>query len=521
MTSNDDGINFENRTLFHADNLDILRGMNSESVDLIATDPPFNKGKDFHATPDSLASGASFHDRWSWSDDVHYDWLGEIEKNSPSVWSVIMMAKTSWGNDMGAFLCYMAVRLMEMHRVLKEEGSIYLHCDPTASHYLKAVMDAVFGKDNFRNEITWQRTESHNNAKKYGNIADILLFYWKSKKGIWNRQYHRYESGQKYSEEQMKRFRHKDENGRLYRLDDLTAPSANNGSRRFEWRGTTPGPTRVWGHSLEQLEKWWDEGRIHLKRDGTPRMDGLKSYLDESKGKPLQNIWTDVPRVSNTSAERTGYPTQKPLALYERIIKTSSNEGDMVLDPFCGCATTPIAAEKLGRQWVGIDIWDGAYDEVVRRMKDEAWRGVAEETQMGMGLYPIHYKTSPPVRTDGKEEAAPFMLSMTSGQRTRYPPIREQKVELLRELGPVCQGCGRDYEDDRVLEVDHIMPKSDGGTDAYANLTLLCPPCNKLKRDQLTLSGLQEINRKEGYMYNEARIKVGAAPRRARRRKRK
>ena len=323
--------NFANRTLYHGDNLDFLRGMNSGTVHLIATDPPFNKSKDFHATPDSLAAGASFQDRWSWRDDLHDEWLIEIMRDHPDVWSVITTAKNVYGYDMGAFLCWLGVRLLEMRRVLRDDGSIYLHIDHTAHAYAKTLMDAIFGARNFQNAITWQRTESHNTAGKYGNVADILLFYTKSDSARWNRNFHDY-GEQNYSEQQLKRFRQVEKNDRRYRLDDLTAPRPDSDSGKFEWRGTKPSPSRGWGYKLEQLEKWWSEGRIHTKRDGTPRMDGLKVYLDESEGKPLQNIWTDIPRIPNTSSERTGYPTQKPLALYERIIKASSYPGDIVLD---------------------------------------------------------------------------------------------------------------------------------------------------------------------------------------------
>ena len=211
-------------------------------------------------------------------------------------------------------------------------------------------MDAIFRTERFRNEITWQRTESHNTAGRYGNVADILLYYTKSKNATWNQQF------QKYGEAQLKRFRHIDTNGRRYKLDDLTAPRPDSESGKFEWRGTKPSPTRGWGYKLEQLEEWWQEGRIHTKKDGTPRMDGLKTYLNETKGKPLQNIWTDITRIPNTSSERMGYKTQKPIQLLERVISVSSNEGDLILDPFCGCGTLIHAAEKLKRQWIGIDI---------------------------------------------------------------------------------------------------------------------------------------------------------------------
>ena len=271
-------------------------------------------------------------------------------------------------NDMLAYLAMMAPRLVELQRVLKPTGSLYLHCDPTASHYLKILLDAIFGPTNYRNEITWQRTESHNTAGRYGNVADILLFYVQSDRATYNRSFHKY-ADQKYSAQQMQRFRHVDDDGRRYKLENLTGPRPDSNSGKFEWRGTLPGPTRGWGYKKAQLEQWWAEGRIQTKKDGTPRMDGLKVYLDETEGKPLQNIWTDIPRISNTSSERLGYPTQKPEALLERIINASSNEGDVVLDPFCGCGTAIAAAQKLNRYWIGIDVTHLAIGLIKHRLR--------------------------------------------------------------------------------------------------------------------------------------------------------
>lgn len=266
-------------------------------------------------------------------------------------------------NDMMAYLAMMAVRLIELHRVLKPTGSLYLHCDPTASHYLKVLLDAVFGVENFRNEIVWERTNAHNmKTRIWPKASDTILFYSKTNDFVLNHQY----GG--YSPEQLSRFR-PDEHGRLYTGRDLTFSTIRR-FRQFEWRGVKPPPHRSWGADLEQLEKWYAEGKILLKADGTPRLDGLKIYLDELPGKIISNVWTDIPRVTNTGGERLGYPTQKPLALLERIIAASSNPGDTVLDPFCGCGTAVHAAHKLGRQWVGIDVTHLAISLIERRLKD-------------------------------------------------------------------------------------------------------------------------------------------------------
>ena len=368
-------------TLYYGDNLPVLREyLDDESADLVYLDPPFNSNANYNVLfkeqsgEESPAQIRAFTDTWQWTQETERAYEQEIILNSDTPANVKDMVSAFrqfiGRNRMMAYLVMMTPRLVELRRILKPTGSIYIHCDPTASHYLKILMDTIFGVRNFRNEITWQRTESHNTAGRYGNIADILLFYTKSDHPVWNRGFHKYAHGEaQYSEQQMKRFRYVDEDGRRYRLDDLTAPRPNSDSGKFEWRGTLPGPTRGWGYKIEQMEEWWAEGRIHTKRDGTPRMDGLKVYLDESEGKPLQNIWHDIPRIPNTSSERLGYPTQKPLALLDRIIQTSSNEGEVVLDPFCGCGTTVEAAENLGRRWVGIDITHLAVATMKNRIK--------------------------------------------------------------------------------------------------------------------------------------------------------
>ena len=351
--------NVKPKTIFTWDNLPIMRGMNSESVDLIYLDPPFNSNANYAAPIGSEAAGAAFKDTWTLS-DVDITWLDLIEAKHPALNRVIHAAMT---NSDKSYLIYMAVRLLEMHRILKDTGSIYLHCDPTMSHYLKLVMDAVFGRDNFRNEIVWQRTNAHNlKAKYFSKTHDVLLFYSKDKDYTWNKQY------TDYSQAQLSRYK-KDETGRLYTGRDLTVSSG--GNRNFQWRGSRPSSNRSWGASLEQLERWYTEGRILLKRDGTPRLDGLKVYLDELPGKQIPAIWTDIPRIGNTSKERLGYPTQKPLALLDRIIKASSNEDGVVFDPFCGCATTCVAADRLQRSWIGIDISEKAAELVVKRIKKD------------------------------------------------------------------------------------------------------------------------------------------------------
>lgn len=377
-------LNFQNRTLYHGDNLDFLRGMNSETVHLIATDPPFNKSRDFHATPDSLARGASFQDRWSWRDDIHDDWLLTIQRDHPDVWSVIDTAKRVYGDDMGAFLCFMTVRLLEMHRVLREDGSLYLHCDPTASHYLKSLLDAIFGKGNFRNEIVWRRNESgakgsQHAPSSWGNNTDCLLFYAKSDAVRFDPRIIR-----DFDDDELKRRYPKvDDNGDRYNTKMTAWRSPSMGARPnlcYTFQGIDPPYPSGWRLGRARMEEEYAKGNIVVVGEKLER----RSYARDYRGVSPGNLWADTELLLGAqSSERVGYPTQKPLALYERIIEASSNKGDIVLDPFCGCATTPIAAERLGRQWVRMDIWDKAHETVLNRLESEGlpienWGGTTE-----------------------------------------------------------------------------------------------------------------------------------------------
>ena len=329
--------NFENRTLFHCDNLPVLQGMNSETIDLIATDPPFNKNKDFHATPDSLAKGARFTDRWDWDKDVHPEWIDQIQDDWPGVHAVIEAGKAASGMDMAAFLCWIGVRLMEMRRVLKPTGSIYLHIDHTAHAYVKTLMDAVFGRDNFLNEIVWCYKSGGASPKRhFSRKHDTILFYRRS---------------------------------RSYHFNPQQEKSYNRGLKPYRFAGVAEYQDDVGWHTLVGMKDYWN-----------------------------------IDMVGRTSAERTGYPTQKPLALYERIIKASSNPGDIVLDPFAGCATTPVAAERLGREWIGIDIWDSAHKTVLDRLEAEGLAVPDADDADGQShlltFGQIHYRNAPPIRTD-------------------------------------------------------------------------------------------------------------------------
>ncbi len=344
--------------LYYGDNLQVLRDyIPDASVDLVYLDPPFNSRQDYNvlfAEKDGARSASqitAFKDTWEWNLESQ-DAFEQIVERGGRVADAMRAFKTLLGNtDMMAYLAMMAPRLVELRRVLKDTGSIYLHCDPTASHYLKLLMDGVFGPQFFLTEIIWKRSSAHNDAKQgrrqHGRIHDTVLFYSKSDKYVWNLQHTEYDES--YVQDFYKHV--EPETGRRYRLGDLTGPGgAAKGNPSYEVMGVT----RYWRYSREKMNELIAEGRvIQTKAGGVP---AYKRYLDEMKGVTLQDIWTDIPPIGAQAQERLGYPTQKPEALLERILKASSNEGDVILDPFCGCGTTVQVAQRLNRRWIGIDI---------------------------------------------------------------------------------------------------------------------------------------------------------------------
>lgn len=372
-------------TLYFGDNLEILRDkIPSDHVHLIYLDPPFKSGKDYNIIfrPETnkikgaTAQVKTFEDTWQWGDEAEreYDGLitGSITKERPDQ-KLIELLKAMRGYlgecPMMAYLCMMAPRLLEMKRVLKDTGSIYLHCDPAASHYLKVLMDAVFGDENFRTEIAWKRTSSHSDAKRYGPVHDVLLYYSRGDKPIWNRVYQPYEES--YIEQY---YRFTDPDGRRWMSDNLTATGLKGGGYGYEWKGVK----RLWRCPKSTMERLDREGRIYYTRNKIPR---LKRYLDESQGLLIQDVWTDIQALRSWHKERLGYPTQKPEALLERIVKASSNEGDILLDPFCGCGTAIAVAERLNRAWIGIDITYLAIDVIKKRL---ARSGIKEGTKFAV-----------------------------------------------------------------------------------------------------------------------------------------
>ncbi len=329
--------NWANQTIWTGDNLEIMRGMNSESVDLIYLDPPFNSKANYAAPIGSKAAGAAFKDTWTLS-DVDTEWINLMEAKHPALYRVLLAAMTASDKS---YLAYMAARILEMRRVLKPSGGIYLHCDPTMSHYLKLVMDAVFGRRNFRSEITWKRFNFHADAKKFGAISDRILFYSLGDQYVFNRVRVPYSKNYIAS-----KFKQCDPDGRRFSTDNLNPPGGR--GPVYEFYGTT----RAWRFTEEKMRRLDAENRIYCSGK-TPR---LKRYLDEMPGQAVSDIWQDIAPINSQAKERVGYPTQKPIALVRRIIAASSDEGGVVLDPFCGCATACVAAEIEHRQWVGIDI---------------------------------------------------------------------------------------------------------------------------------------------------------------------
>ena len=382
------GMNWANRTVFTGDNLDVLRGMDSGTVDLIYADPPFNSNRDYSAPIGSEAAGAAFKDTWTLS-DIDEAWLEIIRDQHPAPHAVIEAAGAAHGDGMKSYLCMMAIRLLELRRVLKPTGSIYLHCDPTASHYLKVLMDAVFGRANFRNEVVWCYSGGGIPRKDFPRKHDVIL---------------RYALGSQYT------------------YNPIFRPYSEGTIQR--------GRTAVKG-------KYFERG---LRPEGTPTVDW----------------WTDVAKITSpTDPEKVGYPTQKPLALLNRIIEASSNPDDVVMDPFCGCATALVSAEKLTRQWVGIDISPLA----VKLVRDRLKREVPLFTQNAID------RTDVPIRTDLVDEVREYL---------------NEKRALYGQQEGICAGCRVHFEL-RNMEVDHVIPRVKGGPNHISNYQLLCGSCNRRK----------------------------------------
>ncbi len=450
----------------------MLRGIDSGTIDLIYLDPPFNTGKQWHAPIGSDAEGASFNDIWSWDDvseaagetltmSVKRQWLNALHVESP-VRSVVETAEATAGEEMGAYLAFMAMRLVEMQRVLKPTGSIYLHCDPTAGHYLKSLMDAIFGRDNFRNEIVWERSKTRGGgrhaAKSFRANSDIILFYSTSDRHVIE---------VPRVPNPNKKFPHKDERGEYATMQCVANDALHGGNPHYEFHGY-PSPPNGWLLTQDKMEALLRDNRLHFTRSGRPYR---KVYRSEYDGMQVGSIWTDIPPVTKAEKE---YATQKPLALLERIIMASSNPGDLVLDPFCGCATACVAAEKLGRRWIGVDVSKLAVQLCKKRIqKVQNETGV---TNFGFQYRDPIRRTDIPIRTDLPAQTDDLPIPLDIGKD-------EVKERLYDQQDGVCNGCQRYFAPEfaDLMDLDHIKATSKGGGHTWSNVQLLCRTCNVRK----------------------------------------
>lgn len=374
------------KRLYYGDNLQVLRDhIPEQSIDLIYLDPPFNSKSNYNIIfknttgEDSEAQITAFEDTWIWGMESE-GFLEQIKTQKSELYQLLdLLVRTLGKNSLSAYLVMMTIRLIELYRVLKSTGSLYLHCDTTASHYLKVILDLIFDAGNYRNQITWKRTSNHSDAKKYARVTDIIFYYVKSHQFTWNPvRLH-------YSDQYINRYYcNIDSDGRRFQFGDLTKPKTSKGYF-YKLLDCDP-PENGWRMPESRAQEWLSEGKIAIPPTGnTPR---YKRYLDEVTGKVIADIWDDIPPINSQAKEALGYPTQKPQSLLERIIKVSSNPGDIVLDPFCGCGTAIHAAEKLGRKWIGIDITHLAISLIEKRLKDAFPNKFIEDENKNQKLVP-------------------------------------------------------------------------------------------------------------------------------------
>lgn len=575
-------LNVANRTLAVMDNYPFLRALNNECIDLIAIDPPFAANETFTSRPRPAITQAEFdeevalaaahgvahnegigetrvQDFWNWDDDIHPAWKMRIQDDYPRIHAVIEAVEACATENEAAYICFMAVRLIECWRVLKPTGSIYVHCDDRANSFLRMLLDALFGQENRRNEIAWNRSGGRSDSKRWGRVTDHLLYYTKSASYTWNQQY------QPLNSDYVRRnYRYDDSDGRgAYRKLPLHAAGVRTGDSGAAWKGYEPGqhnrhwatPTKGNMHNFiveNGIIPGWPDAypSVHDKLEALDTyglvvhsatyLPEIKTYLSASRGIAATDFIADIPMVSGN--EDTGYSTQKPLALYERIIAASSNPGDVVVDVFAGCATTAIAAENLGRQWVACDMAYRAWTMLKRRfyLNGIALEGMTDSTREALAAVrkdrgfqePQQWTTSYVIGPDelpqrDDVDPRPDALTLTLSPRERGRRGGRQSTQsagwsgqiskedakelLIQQFGPVCWGCG--YEprrpngslDATLLEVDHIRARraAEGtqGDDELYNLALLHRTCNGIKRNRLTLEELRRYNADNGLLY--------------------
>ena len=457
-------------TIIQGDNYLVMKEMESESVDTMYGDPPFNSKRNYAAPCGTPAVGTAFDDLWT-LDDIKREMHAELSRTHPELNQALAAAEKTHSKSMRAYLIMMALRLIEMHRILKPEGTLLLHCDSTAAHYLKIILDGIFGSRNFRNEIVWRRHEGSKNATK--NVArntDTIFRYTKSNKFKFNPK----AIANGYDEEDIKKYYKFVEpgTGRRYRTCAMHLPSFNfDESKNFEFYGMY----QPWMYTREKLEDMDRKGLIVQQRAGSiPR---YKKYLDESNGKLLDNIWTDISNVKATTIEHQGYPTQKPLKLLTRLIELCSDPGDLILDPFCGSGTTCIAAQATGRKWIGIDISPKTIDFVEKRLRSDLEISLDVEfirktfdTESFNGLREV------------RKQEAERKIKQNQLPRISKEEEREILVELYGEQQGRCyEPSCRSFFQLWQATIDHVVPISKGGTNDKENLVLLCAHCNSVK----------------------------------------
>ncbi|MDE2969737.1 MAG: DNA methyltransferase [Chloroflexota bacterium] len=553
-----------NRTIVTSDNLPALRSMPDDCVDLIYLDPPFNSDTEYYNPLRSREVEARRLQREmrlpvpsqeepqqvGFSDVFHMEefnpdgtpnrnwkpqWVSEISRVIPSLPGIVNAAGAH-SRSMQGYVTFMAVRLVEMQRVLKPTGSIYLHCDDTAVHYLRAVMDAVFGPENYLNNIIWRRATSHNDARRFGRIVDHILYYRNGLIHTWNTEAI---LEAKPEEEIKKAYPMVDEKWGRYRSADLTGPlhNAPRGTPSTEpWHGyDVHAMGRVWSVPLTGTYAEWIEenvipgyrsiksirarldalesaGMIYHPTRG--RWPGLKRYAAADRGIPQQNIFLTPRGFTNYNKKETSYPTEKPVPLLERIIAVSSHEGDIVLDPFCGCATTAVAAENLKRRWIGMDIAVEAYRQVVNRMRGKFPDMASDEgDSVLVELRRIYRVDKLPGQLD---DDAPLVVEQEEQKPARLNLSDEQRDYLCGLQNSYCLGCGKQL-DLELLEEDHVVPRIQSGPEEIVNIQLLCGYCNRVKGHRRKIWDVWEINEKRGILVNRARMEMLYAKRDAER----
>lgn len=521
-------LNAVNRGVYISDNLPFLQALNDECIDLVCIDPPFAKNETFgrrnEKSPDPLkpplteqerdteldllrrwgirneadanAAGIDwpatrYKDFWSWQNDVHEEWVKDIEDDHPGVHKLIEATQEIHGDGTAAYLCYMAVRLFEIRRVLKDTGSLYLHCDHTAGAYLRQLLDAIFGNganngSGFRNEINWQSTTAHSDSKRFGANTETILFYSRSEHWHWQKLF------QDYDAKHLARFRFKDADGRPWQDDNLTAKGLSGGGYRYEYKGVDS----LWRVPVSTMEELDRQGRLHFTSTGGIRR---KRYLNESQGRPVQQLWDDINPLNSQSAERTGYPTQKPVALAERIIKASCPEGGVVLDCFAGCAYVAVAAERLNRNWVACDINPRAWTVFKRQFSKPKLVTLtcAEPTDalqpvLVGNVVTVHGPGELPkdtIRTQDTPGPLPAPKPVIYKKRASIIPAQEM-LEFLLDLSDYTAWCcgfanrmptGDVVRTTNNFHLDHLDPKSKEGSDEIFNRAPLCPRHNTRK----------------------------------------